>query len=160
MTRPFAFAASLAALCALPAFAADIAVQDAYARASSPMAKSGAAFMQIVNASEAPDRLIAATSDAAERVELHTHVMEGDVMRMVEVEEGFELAPGETLLLERGGRHVMFLGLTRPFTQGETVDVTLTFERAGEIAVEIPIDLERQPAGHGGSHGHDHGTGG
>lgn len=136
--------AAAAACLALPALAADaIAVRDAYARASSPAAQSGAAFMAIENAGDADDRLVAASSDIAARVELHTHVMEDDVMRMVHVEEGFEIPAGETVLLERGGKHVMFMGLTAPMEQGGTVEVTLTFEEAGDVTVEIPVDLAR-----------------
>ena len=129
---------------ALPAFAADtIAVRDAYARASSPAAKSGAAFMAIENTGGTDDRLVAASSDIAARVELHTHIMEDDVMRMVHVEEGFEIPAGETVRLERGGKHVMFMGLAAPMEQGARVEVTLTFEEAGDVTVEIPVDLTR-----------------
>ena len=145
MTRPLALAAA-AALFALPAAAQDIEVRDAYARAASPVAKSGAAFMEIVNHGTADDRLIAAESDIAARVELHTHVEEGDVMRMVHVEEGFALPAGQTLVLQRGGRHVMFMGLTQPLEQGDRVAVTLSFENAGARTVDIPVDLERRPA--------------
>ena len=74
--------------------------------------------MQITNTGDADDRLVAAASDVAERVELHTHIMDGDVMRMVEVEEGFAVTAGETIALERGGMHVMFLGLTRVLEAG------------------------------------------
>jgi len=153
-------AAALAAttiLCAIPALAADITVEDAYARASSPNAKAGAAFMLITNGGTQDDRLVDASSDIAARVELHTHVQDGDVMRMVHVEEGFALPAGETVVLERGGKHVMFMGLNTSLDQGDTVEVTLTFENAGEILVEIPVDLERMPKGHG--HGMGHGTG-
>jgi hypothetical protein len=136
--------AAAAALLALPALADEgIAVRDAYARASSPAAKSGAAFMAIENTGSADDRLVAASSDIAARVELHTHIVENDVMRMVHIEEGFEIPAGETVLLERGGKHVMFMGLTEPMEQGGTVEVTLTFEEAGEVTVEIPVDLTR-----------------
>jgi hypothetical protein len=152
--------ALLAGACALiPALAsAQVAIEDPYARAASPSAISGAAFMQIMNMGEAEDRLVAAASDVAERVELHTHVMDGDVMRMVEVEEGFAVPAGESISLERGGMHVMFLGLNRPLTQGDEVEVTLTFEQAGEVTVTIPVDNERMPAGMG--HGMQHGHGG
>jgi hypothetical protein len=152
--------ALLAGACALiPALAsAQVAIEDPYARAASPSAISGAAFMQIMNMGEAEDRLVAAASDVAERVELHTHVMDGDVMRMVEVEEGFAVPAGESISLERGGMHVMFLGLNRPLTQGDEVEVTLTFEQAGDVTVTIPVDNERMPAGMG--HGMQHGHGG
>ncbi|MEM1430841.1 MAG: copper chaperone PCu(A)C [Pseudomonadota bacterium] len=142
--------AATAALFAVPAIAADIVIEDAYARASTPTSKSGAAFMMITNSGEADDRLVSASSEIAARVELHTHIEDGDVMRMVEVEEGFALPAGQTVMLERGGKHVMFLGLNTSLEQGNTVEVTLTFEKAGDVSVEIPVDLKRMPEGHGG----------
>jgi len=157
----FAAAAALS-LAGAAAMAAGITVSDPYARAASPSAKSGAAFMAITNAGDAPDRLVAAASDIAQRVELHTHVEDGDgVMRMVHVEEGFEIAPGETVMLARGGKHVMFMGLTRAMAQGDSVEVTLTFENAGDVVIEVPVDLERKPGTMGGmDHGGAMNTGG
>jgi copper(I)-binding protein len=61
-------------------------------------------------------------------------------------------------MLARGGDHVMFMGLNEPFADGDTVAVTLVFEHAGEVAVEIPVDLNRKPT-HGGGHGAGHGAG-
>lgn len=158
-------AAMAATVLSLPAAAemAKIMVDDAYARASTPSAKSGAAFMGLMNHSGEDDRLISASSDVAAKVELHTHLEDANgVMRMVEVEEGFVIPAGETLMMERGGKHVMFMGLNEPFEQGKMVEVTLTFEKAGDVAVQIPVDLERQPGAgaHGGhgdhNHSHDH----
>lgn len=147
MTLTRLTAAFAATLLAAPVLAADISVEDAYARASNPMA--GAAFMMIRNAGTTDDRLISVASDAAARVELHTHKDMGDgVMKMMEVEEGFAIPGGGMHALARGGDHIMFMGLTEPFEQGEIVTVTLTFEQAGEMVVEIPVDLNRQP-GHG-----------
>jgi hypothetical protein len=154
--------AALAAVLASPARAEPvIEIHDPYARASNTMA--GAAFMVVYNTGTTPDRLVAATSEAAARVELHTHVMDGDLMRMVHVEEGFEIPAGDRTILERGGRHVMFMGLTEPFTDGGTVTVTLTFETAGDVTVDIPVDQERMPDAmdHGAmDHGMGHGDGG
>lgn len=144
----------LMAVLAMPA-AAEIVVKDAYARSSNAMA--GAAFMAIENTGPEDDRLIGAASDAAKRVELHTHRdMGGGVMKMLHVEEGFALPAGETHMLMRGGDHVMFMGLNGTMEQGDTVTVTLTFEKAGEQVVEIPVDLERKPdhSGHGGHADH------
>ncbi|GGO59243.1 hypothetical protein SAMN05444398_10953 [Roseovarius pacificus] len=147
-------AAVAASAFALPAFAADIMVQDPYARSSAMMATSGAAFMQIMNHGETDDRLIGAASPVAEMVQLHTHEEdENGVMRMLHVEEGFPVAAGETLMLARGGNHVMFMGITEPFEQGDMIPLTLTFEKAGDITVEVPVDLERQPM-HGMKHQH------
>lgn len=139
------------------AWAEGIVVEDAYARASTPTAKSGAAFMVLMNTSDQDDRLVAAKSDVAARVELHTHREIADgVMKMMEVEEGFAIPAGGSHMLARGGDHVMFMGLNEPFADGDTVAVTLVFEHAGEVAVEIPVDLNRKPT-HGGGHGAGHG---
>ncbi|GAA6190281.1 copper chaperone PCu(A)C [Phaeobacter sp. NW0010-22] len=136
------------------AFAADVMVKDAYARSAGKNAKTGAAFMMIMNHGAENDRLINATSDVAKRVELHTHKENGDgVMQMLHVEEGFAIPAGEMHPLKRGGDHVMFMGLNQPFVQGKMIPVTLVFEKAGEVKVEIPVDLERKPAEGGMSHG-------
>lgn len=124
--------------------AGNIQIEHQYARAASPIAKSGAAFMHIMNMGENTDRLIAARTDAAKMPELHTHIMEDGVAKMREVEGGIVILAGEAAILERGGLHVMLMGLTRPFLQGEVITLTLVFEHAGEITIEVPIDNERQ----------------
>jgi copper(I)-binding protein len=143
------FAAATAAFAfALPALAGDIMVQDSYARASTAMSKSGAAFMVLMNEGDQDDRLIGASSDVAMRVELHTHKDNGQgVMSMVKVEEGFPIPAHGSHALARGGDHVMLMGLTHPLVQGEVIKITLTFEKAGEMTVEVPVDLERAPEG-------------
>lgn len=138
---------------------AEMIVENAYARSAGDSAQTGAAFMTIFNHGDQDDVVISATSDIAERVELHTHAEDANgVMQMIHVEDGFPIAAGETIALERGGKHVMFLGLKRPLAQGDIVSVTLTFQNAEPVTVEIPVDLTRQPEGgmaHGhGSHGH------
>ena len=150
-------AALLATVIAVPAFAADIMVMDPYARAASPTAKAGAAFMPLHNTGNTDDRLIAARTDAAKRVELHTNIEKGDgVMQMVEVEGGFLLPANEMHHLMRGGDHVMLMGLNGPLEQGADITMTLVFEEAGEIEVTIPVDNARKPAAgaHSGHSGH------
>lgn len=139
------------ALLSAPAFA-DIVIHDAYARSAGPMAKAGAAFFVIENNGSEDDRLVDAASDVAMRVELHTHVDQGGgVMKMMHVPEGFVVPANGTHELARGGDHVMFMGLKNPMDQGDTVTVTLTFEKAGEIVVEMPVNLEEGGAMmHGG----------
>ena len=157
MIRIASFAATLL-LSAAPLAAQDgVHVENAYAMTAGPGAMSGAVFFEIVNHStESADRLIAVSSDVAQRVELHTHLIDANgVARMVEVEDGFAVAPGETHVLARGGDHVMLMGLTRPLADGDTFALRLVFEREGEMVVEVPVDLNRTPAaGHGqGAHG-------
>lgn len=128
------------------AFADGIMVKDPYARSSTATSKTGAAFMVIMNHTGEDDRLVDARSDIAKRVELHTHKESGDgVMKMVHVEEGFAVPAGAMHALKRGGDHVMFMGLNAPLKQGDIVPVTLVFQKAGEVVVEIPVDLERKP---------------
>lgn len=165
-------AAAFAALLALPApsFAHDatIHIVEPYVRAM-PGGMSGAAFMVIQNTGDQDDRLVAAASDVARRVELHTHKEDAQgVMRMVEIEGGIAVPAGASHALDRGADHVMFMGLTRSLAEGDLVSVTLTFERAGDMTLEIPVDNGRQPfgamqghghgAGHGGGHGQKHGN--
>ncbi len=155
MSRKTTIAAALSAcIFALPAFAADIMIMDPYARAASPSAKAGAAFMMIHNTGSTDDRLIAARTDAAKRVELHTHVESGDgVFKMMEIEGGIDLPAGATHHMARGGDHVMLMGLTGPLNQDAEIEVTLVFEEAGEVVVSIPVDNARKPK-HGDHSGH------
>ncbi len=139
-------AASAAIVLALPAFADGIMVNDPYARSSSMMSNSGAAFMVIMNHSGQDDHLVGASSAAAKRVELHTHKEDDNgVMRMLHVEEGFVLPKDGVIEMKRGGKHVMFLGLTDALEQDEIVEVTLQFEKAGDVVVQVPVDLKRKP---------------
>lgn len=129
-----------------------IEIKDPYARTSRPNAPTGAAFMVLMNNGETEDRLIAAKSDIAKRVELHTHKEDGNgVMTMMEI-EAIVIPAGGTHAMKRGGDHVMFMGLNESLEQGDTVSVTLVFENAGEVQVEIPVDLDRKPdaSAHGG----------
>ena len=140
-------------LALMPGFAsADVMIEDAYARVSSAMAQSGAIFMTLHNHNDFAEVLIGASSDVAQRVELHTHIQNAEgVMRMVEVEGGIAMAPDETVMLERGGLHVMLLGLTRTLEHGDSFTLTLEFQNSDPITIEVPVDLERMPS---------HGTGG
>lgn len=125
---------------------ADIMVKDPYVRSSTPSSPTGAAFMVLMNTGEEDDRLVAAASDVAGRVELHTHTQDANgVMRMSEIEGGIVLSAGGKAVLERGGMHVMFMGLSAPLEQGSEIDLTLIFEKAGEVALKVPVDHERRP---------------
>ena len=133
--------------------AAGIVVEDAYLLISRPNAPAAAVFMMLRNNSSTDDRLIGAASDLARRVEIHTHIADDDgVMRMREVEGGLRLPAGGMHMLQRGGDHVMLMGLTGGLEQGDMAEITLIFETAGEITVTVPVEQERKAgatAGHG-----------
>jgi copper(I)-binding protein len=99
---------------------------------------NSAAYMMLVNESDTPDALIRASTAAAETVELHTVVMEDGVMMMRPVTQIDVPASGETEL-RPGGFHVMLLGITDDLEEGETVDLTLTFENAGDVSISAPV---------------------
>ena len=124
--------------------AQSIQIEDAYARTASSMAKSGAAFMHIMNIGDIDDRLVAVRTDVAMMPELHTHIMEDGIAKMREVEGGFEVLASEATILERGGLHIMLMGLTRPLVHGEVITLTLIFEQSGELTIEVTVDNERQ----------------
>ncbi|MBI2236450.1 MAG: copper chaperone PCu(A)C [Magnetospirillum sp.] len=126
-----------AALFAQPAWAADIEVTGAFVRASPAMAGAGAGFLTIANHGAA-DRLLGAEASVSKAVELHTHVKDGDVYRMRAVEAIAVPAHG-TVQLQPGGDHIMFIGLNEPLKEGAKVPVTLKFEKAGAVKVEMPV---------------------
>ena len=136
------------AISTLAAAAGEIKIMDPYFRTSGPMARTGAAFFEIMNHGDQDDRLIAARSDVAKKVELHTHIKDdGGVMKMRPIEGGIAIPAGGSHALERGGDHVMFMGLTRKVQDGDMITVTLIFEKAGEVTLDIPVDLSRMPDG-------------
>ncbi len=133
-------------LLAAPVLAQDITIQDAYMRTSGPMAKTAAAFMHIQNAADSDDRLVGARSDIAAKVETHTHITSDDgVMKMRRVDGGFVIPAQGEHVLARGGDHLMFMGLNTSLKDGDSVHVVLVFENAGEIEIDIPVDLNRSP---------------
>ena len=132
-----------------------IHIEDAFARISAEGAKSAAIFMTLTNHSTQDDRLLSVTSDAAERAELHTHTLDSNgVMHMGEVTEGFEVVGQQIHMLDRGGDHIMLLGLKQGLKQGDTVTLTLIFQRGEKLVVEVPVDNDRKPGA--AAHDMDH----
>lgn len=129
-----------------------IEISDGHAFAAGASARSGAAYFRITNTGTAPDRLVEVRSAAAQAVQLHEHEVEGGIARMRPVEGGIVVEPGATVLLKRGGLHVMMMGLTAPFEPAGVVDLTLVFERAGPVEVQLPVEstAPHGAGGHGG----------
>lgn len=117
--------------------AGDLTIEDPWARASAGGQTNGAAYLKIKNAG-ATDKLLAASAPVANVVELHTHVTEGTVMRMRKV-EAIDVTGGTTTELKPGGLHVMLIGLKAPLKAGEKFPLTLRFERAGEVKVDVEV---------------------
>jgi copper(I)-binding protein len=134
----FASAALLLAIsAAIPAIAQTAPkVEDAWARPTVAGQAGGGGFLKITSATS--DRLVSASAPVSKTVELHTMQMDGDVMRMREI-PAIEIPAGRTVELKPGGLHVMFIGLTQTLDSGASFPLTLRFEKAGEVKVEVQV---------------------
>lgn len=128
------------------AAAGEISVGSGWARAMLPGQPTGGGYLTITNTGSEPDRLVSVTSDAAGKVEVHRMEMANDVMTMRAVEGGLEIPAGATVRLEPGGVHLMFMRVAEPFAEGGSVPLVLSFEKAGEVEVSLPV---RKTAPHG-----------
>jgi copper(I)-binding protein len=154
------FACSLPALIALalvaltgPASAltyklGSLEIVQPWARATASTAPAGGGFLKITNTGKAADRLVSVSSPVAAQSQIHEMKMDGDVMRMRELEHGLEIPAGGTVTLAPGGFHIMLMGLKGPLKQGTKVPLTLVFEKAGKIDVEM--DVQAMGATHAG----------
>ncbi|MBF6624545.1 MAG: copper chaperone PCu(A)C [Pseudomonas stutzeri] len=130
-------------------------VSGAWSRAMPPSAPTGAVYFTLNNPGDQPERLIGAQTARAGKTELHTHVHEGDIMRMQQI-DSVEIPAGGDAEFKPGGNHVMLFKLNEPLTAGEHFPLTLIFEHAGEVIVDVVIqDNPPQAAGDAHSH-HQH----
>jgi copper(I)-binding protein len=120
-----------------------VKVEGAWVRPTVPGQQAGGGFMTLTSAGG--DRLLGGSTPVAERFELHTMSMNGDVMVMRQV-EGIDLPAGRKVELKPGGLHVMFVGLRQALAAGTTVPLTLRFQKAGELKVDVQVTA-RPPAG-------------
>jgi periplasmic copper chaperone A len=144
--RPYSkFAAvSVMIAAAFPAFAqgtgsSTMAVEQPWARATPVGAKTGAVYMTLDNKSGTVDRLTGVSSDVADKLQIHEMKVENGVMKMREIAGGLSIPASGSVVLKPGSYHVMLIGLKKPLTVGEKFPLTLTFEKAGNISVTVPV---------------------
>ena len=131
-------AAALGALFApIAAAAAEVEVEAAWARASAGPARAGAVYVALVNRGAAA-ALVGVETPAAERAELHTHVMDGDMARMRRLEE-VALPAGGRVAFAPGGLHVMLSGLAAPLVEGAEFPLTLRFADGDSRTVAVRV---------------------
>lgn len=135
-----------------------------WARASLPGTKVSGGYVTITNHSDTADKLIDASAVRSGRTEIHQMSVTDGIMTMRPIGDGgLEIPAHSTVELKPGGFHIMFMKLPEPFKAGETVEVNLTFEKAGETTLALPIKpLKKGQTGHGhgdhdANHDHDHG---
>jgi copper(I)-binding protein len=114
-------------------------ITNGFTRAMPPAAKAGGGFISITNTGDEDDRLVTASTPSAGVMELHNMTFENNVMVMRQMKDGIAIPAGETVDLKPGGMHLMFMQVPTPFVEGEKVSVTLVFEKAGEVVVDLPV---------------------
>lgn len=146
---PF-FALALAACGggAAPEGPAVVQAEDAWCRPTPNGVMVGGCYVTLVSSRD--DRLLSASSPRSEVVEIHEMRMDGDMMRMGELQDGLPLPAGQTVQMRPGAEHLMLMTLTAPLAEGDAVPLTLTFQDAAEVTVEAQV---RQPVDAGADHG-------
>lgn len=158
-----AVAATVLVAASLPSFAhsyktGDLTIGHPWSRATVGTARPGVAYLSVTNAGKDSDRLLSAQSPVCARVELHETQRKDGMMSMAPI-AAVEIPAGGKVALAPGGIHLMLVGLKRPLVEGERVPMTLVFEKAGKLAVELKVEPLGGPtkgdgADHGGGHGH------
>ena len=128
-----------------------VTIAHPWARATPGASKVGVAFLELKADAGVADKLIAAKTDVAGAVELHTHIMDNNIAKMRRV-DAVPVQPGGAIVFKPGGLHLMLMDLKAPLKEGDVVKMTLTFEKAGEIEIELGVEK----LGAMGPHGFDH----
>lgn len=140
---------ALALCCALlvtvpPAALADTAtvgrveVVQPYARATATGQAMSSAYLGIRNGGVNGDRLVSVSTPVASAVEMHSMSMDGNVMRMRQI-DGIDLPAGQAVELKPGGLHLMLMGLKQPLAVGSRFEMTLVFEKAGPLKLQVEV---------------------
>jgi copper(I)-binding protein len=119
--------------------AGNLVISQPWSRATPGGAKVAGGYLTIENKGTAPDRLLTGSTGFSRKLEIHEMAMNNGVMTMRPLDAGVTIEPGKTVKFAPGGYHLMFLELNRALKQGETVPVTLTFEKAGEVKVSFSV---------------------
>lgn len=157
-------AASILGLAGQPALAhgsraGDVRIDHPYSTPTPPGLRSGALYFRtLANTGSKPDRLIAAETPVAGKVEFHEMKTVNDIMKMRAI-PSIDLAPGQQIALRHGGElHIMLLDLRKPLVEGDRFPVTLTFERGGKEEVMVwvqkpraaTVDMDKNHGDHAG----------
>lgn len=119
-------------------FGADVEIDGAYARASIPNVPNSAAFFVIKNNSDKDIAITGANSDAAQKNELHTHIKENKMMKMMKIEK-LVVPAKSSLELKSGGDHVMLMGLKKELKAGDEISLELSFSDGDKKSIKVPV---------------------
>ncbi len=122
-----------------PVTVGDITVSSAWTKAMLPGQPAGGGYLTIENKGTVADRLVSISSPATQNVQIHEMAMDGEIMKMRALPDGLEVPAGGKVELKPSSFHIMFMDMKEGFKEGETVAVTLKFEKAGDINTELPV---------------------
>lgn len=131
-----------------------LAFDKAWVRATPPNAKVAGGFVEIRNSGKSADRLLSASSDAAERVEIHEMKMSGELMQMRQLTEGLVIPAGQSVQLKPGSTHLMLIAPKRAIAEGQKVAITLVFEKAGQQTLEFTAAKQAPESASEAAHHH------
>lgn len=130
------FVLSIASIAAV--FGADVEIDGAYARASIPNVPNSAAFFVIKNNSDKDIAITSTNSDIAEKNELHTHIKENQMLKMMKIEK-LVVPAKSSLELKSGGDHVMLMGLKKELKAGDEISLELSFSDGDKKSIKVPV---------------------
>lgn len=125
----------------------DLLVDHPWSRAMPPVAPTAAAYFVVHNKGQVADRLVSVKTPLAARAELHEHLHADGVMKMQHV-QSVEIPAGGEVRFEPMGYHVMLFNLKQQAREGEHFPLTLTFEKAGDVEVEVAVQADAPTSGH------------
>ncbi len=139
--------------------AGKLEIDHPHARPSMGAQSNGVAYMKIENKGQDDDVLLSASSPAAASVEVHSMSMEGDVMKMRAVPK-LDIKAGSTIEMKPGeGFHIMLMDLKKPLKAGDKFAMTLQFQRAGKVNINVHVSdkgMQAKPAAGDDMHEHEH----
>lgn len=115
-----------------------IVVEHPWARATPGGAKTGAAYLTLINNEDSADQLLGASTPVADKVQFHSTTEENGVSHMREM-PAVDLTPRVKVTFDPGSMHIMLVGLKQPLKEGQTFPLTLTFAKAGKVDVTVPV---------------------
>lgn len=124
-----------------------VQISNVWARAGKP---NSAAFMKLFNTTGENRKIVSARTDITERVELHDHIQEGDVMKMRKV-DAIEIPAGQVVELKPGGKHVMFFDLKEALKKGQEFKLALVLDNGSVVELQVPVKAMRHKGGYIGS---------
>ena len=134
-----------------------IHILSPWARALPPTSPNSAVYLPLTNHGAHSDKLLSASADVAEHVEVHSHILEDGMMKMRRVESGF-LPPHEDVLFAPGGQHIMLMGLKQPLAAGDRFPLLLEFDQTDQALVEVVVQSIDAESARKTDHRHDHGS--